>query len=211
MKVALINGSPKVKNSASGCILQELKPLLPEESQITEFSFSKPELDNNALEQIYGCDKLVFVFPLYVDGIPSHLLSCLYQMETFFKSKPAKKITVYSFANSGFFEGQQNSIALEMMKNWCEESGLQWGQGVGIGGGGMLPMLAGVPKGKGQKKNFSKALETFAANLSADATAENIYISPNFPRIAYKLAAEMGWRQQIKANGLKRNDLFTRK
>ena len=25
--------------------------------------------------------------------------------------------------------------------------------------------------------------------------------SANFPRIVYKLAAEMGWRQSIKANG----------
>lgn len=211
MKVALINGSPKAKDSASGCILQEIRTLLPAGSQSMEYSFRKPQLDNDELEQIAQSDTLIISFPLYVDGIPSPLVSCLYQMETFFKAGPEKKITVYSIANCGFYEGHQNSIALEMVKNWCEKSGLRWGQGVGIGGGGMVPMLAGVPAGKGPKKNLTKALEALAANLSEGASADNIYISPGFPRIAYKLAAEMGWRHQIKANGLKRKDLFTRK
>lgn len=211
MKVALINGSPKTKDSASGCILQEIKPLLPAGSQVMEYSFRKPELDNNVLEQIAQCETLIISFPLYVDGIPSQLVNCLYQMETFLRTKPKKKIMVYSIANCGFFEGHQNSIALEMVKNWCDKTGLSWGQGVGIGGGGMVSMLAGVPAGKGPKKVLSKAMEALAANLSAGATADNIYVSPSIPRVAYKLAAEMGWRRQVKANGLKRKDLFTKK
>lgn len=211
MKVALINGSPRAKGSASGCVLQEIKPLLPPKSQIMEYSFRKPQLDSNVPEQLAQCDILLIAFPLYVDGIPSQLLNCLYQMETFFRARPENKIIVYSIANCGFYEGHQNKIALEMMKNWCEKAGCKWGQGLGIGGGGMLPMLAGVPAGKGPKKNLSRALDAFTANLSAGASAENIYVSPGFPRIAYKLAAEMGWRHQIKANGLKPRDLFTQK
>jgi multimeric flavodoxin WrbA len=211
MKVALINGSPKAKDSASGCILQEIRTLLPAGSQIMEYSFRKSQLGNDELEQIAQSDTLIISFPLYVDGIPSQLVSCLYQMEAFFKTRPEKKIIVYSIANCGFYEGQQNSIALEMIKNWCEKSGLKWGQGVGIGGGGMVPMLAGVPAGKGPKKNLSKALEALAENLSNGVTVDNIYVSPSFPRIAYKLAAEMGWRHMIKANGLNRKDLFIQK
>lgn len=37
---------------------------------------------------------------------------------------------------------------------------------------------------------------------------ENIFIEPNFPRFAYKLAGEMNWRKAIRASGLRRKDLF---
>jgi len=45
-------------------------------------------------------------------------------------------------------------------------------------------------------------------NIASGTKADNLFVSPNFPRWAYKLGAEMGWRQRIKANGLKRKDLF---
>lgn len=211
MKIALINGSPKVKNSASECVLKSLKSLLPVENEIMEYHFRTSKLKDHDLEQISESNVLVFAFPLYVDGIPSQLLNCLYQMETLFKTKPAKIMTVYSLVNSGFYEGRQNALALEMMKNWCEKAGLVWRQGLGIGGGGMLPMLSGVPDEKGPKKNFSMALKTIADSISTGTSAADIFISPNFPRFAYKLGAEMGWRQQIKANGLTQKDLFAKR
>ncbi|HYE12185.1 MAG TPA: hypothetical protein VEF53_18605 [Patescibacteria group bacterium] len=208
MKIALINGSPKAKNSTSEYILKSLKSLLPNEYERIEYHFRTSELSNHDMEQIAECNVLVFAFPLYVDGTPSHLINCLYQLETFFKTTLAKKRVVYSLVNCGFYEGHQNAIVLEIMKNWCEKAKLSWGQGLGIGGGGMLPMLAGVPEGQGPKKNLSKALKTIASSIAAGTAAEDIFISPNFPRFAYKLGAEMGWRQQIKANGLKPKDLF---
>jgi multimeric flavodoxin WrbA len=210
MKIALINGSPKAKESASEYILKTLKTLINDEHEIAEYHYRIARIENADLEQIAECDILVFAFPLYVDGIPSHLLNCLYEMETFFKTKPIKKIAVYSIVNGGFYEGHQNAIALEIMKNWCEKAKLNWGQGIGIGGGGMLPMLIGIPDGKGPKKNLSIALNSIAKSISIGALADNIYISPNFPRFAYKLLAEMGWRQRSKANGLKRKDLLVR-
>jgi len=210
MKIALINGSPKVKDSASEYILKTLKRFLPAENEIIEHSFRKPELSDNDLSEIAECNILVFAFPLYVDGVPSHLLNCLYQIERFFISKPTKKIAVYSLVNCGFYEGHQGSIALEIMKNWCKKATLSWGGGIGIGGGGMLTNISGVPDEKGPKKNLSKAIKTIANSISTDTAADNIYILPNIPRFAYKLGAEMGWRQRSKANGLKRKDLFVK-
>jgi multimeric flavodoxin WrbA len=211
MKIALINGSPKAKNSASEYVLKALSPLLPNEHEIVEYNFRISKLSNHDLEQITECNVLVFAFSLYVDGIPSQLLNCLYQLETFFKTKPIKKMSVYSLVNCGFYEGHQNAIALEIMKNWCEKAKLNWGQGIGIGGGGMLSALAGVPDGQGPKKNLSRGLKAIACSISTGTTADDLYISPNFPRFAYKLGAEMGWRQQGKANGLKPKDLFMKR
>lgn len=211
MKIALINGSPRSKNTASECVLQSLKTLLPDYNEILEYQIKKSKVSLDDLEQIAECNVLVFAFPLYVDGIPSQLLNCLYEMELFFNSKPTKERKVYSLVNCGFYEGHQNAIALEIMKNWCEKAKLSWGQGIGIGGGGMLSMLTGVPDGKGPKKNLYDALNTIARSIATCTTADNIFISPNIPRFAYKLGAEMGWRQNIKRNGLKRKDLFLKR
>lgn len=211
MKIALINGSPKTKGSASESILRALKPLLPDEHETIEYHLKSYVVNDHDLELMAECNALVFAFPLYVDGIPSHLVSCLYQMETFFSKQSTKKTVVYALVNSGFYEGRQNAVALELMENWCEKAQLTWGQGIGIGGGGMLTLLSGVPDGQGPKKNLWETLMTITSHIPIGASADNIFISPNFPRFAYKIAAEMGWRQQGKANGLTKKDLFTQK
>lgn len=211
MKIALISGSPK-NISASNFILKELRILLEKDSNIiTEYHFRKSHIDRNDMEKIIECDVLVFVFPLYVDAIPSHLISCLIELEDFIASYKEKKIKVYSIVNCGFYEGVQNKVAIEIMENWCIKAGLQWGQGVGIGAGGMISMLQGVPSGYGPRKNMDKALMKLANNILENGTEENIFITANFPRIAYKLAAERGFRQAIKANGLNTKDLYMRR
>jgi len=212
MKIAFINGSPKMKDSASGCILQELKDFLEQDGNIiSEYYFTKPQLSEKEIEQLTECNVLVFAFPLYVDGIPSHLLNCLIQLEKIFATINRKDINVYSLVNCGFYEGHQNKLAIEMMENWCSKAGLKWGQGVAIGAGGMLPMIKNVPIGHGPKKNLGKAFKQLASNILKCTSEENIFITANFPRVLYKLGAEMGWRQSIKANGLKRKDLFLKK
>lgn len=212
MKIALINGSPKSKDSASGCILEELKAFLDNGSNtVSEFHFMKQQLTAEDMELLAEHQVLVFAFPLYVDGIPSHLLHCLLQLEAFFAAKKKKEIMVYSLVNSGFYEGHQNRIAIEMMENWSIKSGLKWGQGVAVGAGGMLIGLKNVPVGRGPKKNLGKALTQLSYNILKCHQDENLFITANFPRILYKLAAEMGWRQAVKENGLKREDLFIKK
>lgn len=212
MKIALISGSPKIKDSASDYILKELKTLLEDENNIiSEYYFRKPQLSEEEMKQLTENDALVFAFPLYVDGIPSHLLNCMVQLEAFLAGKSSKEILVYALVNCGFYEGQQNKNAIEIMENWCIKAGLKWGQGIGIGAGGMLAGLNNVPLGHGPKKNHGTAFKKLADNILGRTSGESISITANFPRLAYKLAAEMGWRQAVKANGLKRKDLFLRK
>lgn len=207
MKITLINGSPKIKDSASGMLLDELKSLRGNDD-ITEYNLRTSILPSKMdLEELAQQDAAVFAFPQYVDAIPSQLLNCLCQLENYFITHPSN-LTVYAIVNCGFFEGNQNRHALEIMKNWCVRSGLRWGQGIGIGGGGMLSGLQNVPAGKGLRKNFSAALNRFSEQITVGTSAEDSYVSPNIPRIAYKVGAEMEWRRQIKANGLSEKDLF---
>ena len=211
MKIALINGSPKNMESASGCLLQELKKFLGDDKEIAEYSFRKPQLNEEEMEQVAESNALVFAFPLYVDGIPSHLLSCIMQLESFLSTIKEKDIVVYTLVNCGFFEGHQTALAIEMMKNWCKKAGLRWGQGIGMGAGGMLQSVKNVPAGYGPKKDLGEALSKLVKNISERSSGEDIFITANFPRFLNKLAAEMGWRKSVKANGLKTRDLHLRK
>jgi multimeric flavodoxin WrbA len=136
MKIALINGSPKHEGSASGIILEALRCRL---SGDCEFAAGHAAKDGVAgvRETVAGCGAIVFAFPLYVDGIPSHLLRVLDSIQGEV-AVLAPKAVVYAIANNGFYEGRQNALALEMMRHFCDASGLAWGQGMGAGGGGMM-------------------------------------------------------------------------
>lgn len=205
MRIALISGSPKRKDSSSGELLRELEGCITNGATIKHFCLSSPMVDESILPDLMSCDIWVFAFPLYVDGIPSQLLSCLCQIEKV--GLVSKSTMIFGIANCGFYEGNQNAIAFEILKNWCDKLGLQWGMGVGVGGGGGLAQMTSIPFGKGPKTSLAKAFDTLKNHIESKSTAENIYISIDFPRFLYKLAAEYGWRQLIKRYGGKVKDL----
>ncbi|QHQ62332.1 hypothetical protein Ana3638_17345 [Anaerocolumna sedimenticola] len=230
MKIALINGSPKIKDSASGYLLSEVKDFikvnnqdvsatLDEKLEMYEFEIHKPEIEEVELKKLYQCNILIFAFPLYVDSIPSHLLNVLTILQNYYTTKGSRNAIVYALVNCGFYEGVQNKIALEIMQNWTYKSGLTWGQGIGIGSGGMLLSVKNIPAGRGPKKNLSIALERVLKQIQSNLTglesnsnelSENLYINMNIPRFAYIQAAHFGWRMSAKEHGLKRRDLFKR-
>lgn len=205
MKIAMINGSPKSKSSTSGQLLKELLTCISNDAVCKEFCFNKSKVDERVVSELKDCDVWVFALPLYVDGVPSQLLSCLYQIEKMGIGN--KNIMVFGIVNSGFYEGKQNDIAIEILKNWCGKSELQWGMGIGVGGGGALSKMQSVPLGKGPKKSLGNAFHILKNKIESKTTAEDIYISINLPRRLYKLFAEMGWKQMIKKNGGKAKDL----
>lgn len=205
MIVALINGSPKVKNSASRALLEDVKTYLLEKAEVIELTLRTATLPNEAKEVLAKADAWVFAFPLYVDGIPGHLLSCLVQLEEL--KVPTSQVQVYGIANCGFYEGVQNELALEVLENWCIKNGCTWAGGVGIGGGGSLGQLPKLPYGQGPKASVDFALHDLAESMLQGKTKENQFATVGMPRFLYKLAAQMGWRQAIKANGGKSRDL----
>jgi hypothetical protein len=139
MKVLLLNGSPKLRFSTShyflgllkmqmaGCETKEIK-LSGSKSYAEIFSFFKT------------IDALVIAMPLYVDAVPSHVLDFLVEAETFCKRENCR-LKLYVITNNGFFEGKQCKNQLDVMRSFCAASGLEWGAGLGIGGGEMLNIL----------------------------------------------------------------------
>lgn len=208
MKIALINGSPKTKASASKSLLDDLKHYFPEQTQIMEFAFHTPELSPDTLQELYKADAWIFSFPLYVDGIPAHLLSCLVCLDKAKQQEQTgKAIHIYGIANCGFYEGIQTEYALQILQNWCNKTGYLWGGGIGVGGGGGLAQMPNTESGHGPREPINHALSLLAEKILTSDTTENSYVSVAFPRPLYKMAAQFGWRQLIRANGGRAKDL----
>ena len=194
MKISIINGSPKLEKSTSELMIEYLMSFISE-NKVFVHHINRANWEKICFAEIGNCDVLIFAFPLYVDSIPSHMLRFLVELE---KQKqllrswgntplPAggiltKKTMVYCIINNGFFEGRQNHIALDQMKNWCNAMGLTWGQGIGIGAGEMLPFLRDIPLGHGPNKNIGRALKELACNIITLEEGEDLFVSPNWPR-----------------------------
>ena len=206
MKIALICGSPKGANSASHVLLQTLQNSFPAGTGCQEFYLNQSQVPEAALSELNNFDALVFAYPLYVDGMPAHLLSCLQQLETSFTNKQR----IYAIVNCGFYEGEQTRHAIGILRNWCRKSGLTWGMGVGIGGGGALFSLGSLTLGQGPTKSVGKALQTMLSCILSRKTCDDLFTTVNMPRFFYKTAGELGWRQGIKKNGGTAKDLDKR-
>jgi len=135
MKTVLINCSPKKRFCASAYFLF-LQRLFVGGEKANE-RLRTPADHARILEQLRDAQAVVFGTPLYVDGVPSHVLRFLEEMEAFCREN-GLKLRVYCVANNGFIEGKQNEPLMQVFENFCVRTGLAWGGGVGIGGGVML-------------------------------------------------------------------------
>jgi len=134
-KTVLINCSPKRKLSVSGFLMRCAGILIrgPREYLQLRTPADRPAI----LQALKTAGKVVFVTPLYVDSVPSHMLPFMREMEAFCREN-GLRLKVYVIANNGFIEGKQNEPLMQVMENFCARSGLEWCGGIGIGGGVML-------------------------------------------------------------------------
>ena len=134
-KTVLINCSPKKKLSVSGFIMKCVGWMIRGEKEYLHLR--TPADRQTILQALKDADKVIFVTPLYVDSVPSHMLPFMKEMEAFCKEN-GLRLKVYAIANNGFIEGRQNEPLMQVMENFCIRSGLEWCGGIGIGGGVML-------------------------------------------------------------------------
>lgn len=204
MNILMVTGSPKKQGSASLAILQGLEQYLKESAGSSVIAHWH-SLDPVIADIARVCDVLVLAFPLYVDSIPSNMLTVMERLER--ENAVSKDTRIFAIVNCGFYEGEQADLALEMTKHWCERCGAVWGGGLGFGGGGGLGMMDMVHMGYGPKKNLGAELKVIAESIIAGKEFDARFASVNFPAFLYKLGAQSMWRSQAKSNGLKRKDL----
>ncbi len=135
MKTVFINCSPKKHFCASSYFLF-LQRLFVGGEKVT-LKMRTPADYDPILEELRDAQAVVFALPLYVDGVPSHVLRFLEKMEAYCREK-GLRLNIYCIANNGFIEGKQNEPLMQVFEHFCGRAGLEWKGGVGIGGGVML-------------------------------------------------------------------------
>ena len=205
MKISVINGSPKAGKSNSEILGNYILSLL-KDNEIKKYYSISFRLNDENKNEIYNSDVLIFLFPLYVDGIPSNLLKLLVEFEKEKVVNPATR--VYCVVNNGFYEGKQNRLAILQIKNWCEKVKARWGQGIGVGAGELLPYLKKCKLEQGPLKNLGKALEKFSINILTLKNDKDIYINPNWLRSLYFFQGSISWILKGRKNNLRVRELF---
>lgn len=203
MKIVIINGSPKRRNSNSELLISYMTDMLGEDNDIRVFILASKRQYADALENL-DCDALLFVFPLYDDSIPSRLLEFLADAEG-----RGNGPMVYCCINNGFFEGRQNRIAIAQMKLWCKKSGAKWGQAIGLGAGEMLPFWRVLPLWLTPYASLWFAFRGLASKIQGSGSGEDRFLSPLFPRFLWKnLASLFFWHPKALRNGVAGKELY---
>lgn len=205
MRIAIINGSPKCKESASGALISDFLACAYEKCDCIEIKMNKPKLDEGIMDDLAECEAWVIFYPLYVDGVPGHLLSCLKLIENNKDSFGEKYI--YAVSNCGFYDGRQCKWSLDIIKHWTRRCGFVYGGGIGVGGGGALTALLHMKPGDKPKSKIDKDLDHLLKKILEENSFENLYANISLPRAIYKMAAEFGWGRSLVKNGNKRKDI----
>ena len=130
--------SPKKKWSNSSYLSAVSRPFSGKDSSVIHYQ--GPKYFSRIMEHLDRACQLVLVMPLYVDGIPSHVLELMEHIQGHIPKHPSS-VKVYSIINCGFYEGAQCEYAMEMVECWCLRCGFQFMGGRGIGAGEMFGVI----------------------------------------------------------------------
>ena len=208
MKISIINGSQKTGESNTELILERLKSLINRSYEINIFNCGLRQLTTEMFDKIISGDVIILMFPLFMHSLPSNTLKMLIELENIIKHQQKKDLIMYTIVNNGFYEGKQNNIAFEIIKNWCEHSGVKFGGGIGQGAGEMIGRTKHLPKDKDLFKNLTCALQTMVENIESKQPMEIQYLSPNFPRFLWRFMGKRYWNNLAKNNGLSKKDIY---
>lgn len=128
-KIMILNGSPRAPRSNSRHYAELFGAVCPDETAYFAITRSNhPELRRAMGEYSH----VLLVFPLYADSLPVTLLNFLKSLE---QMPPVRRPTVSVLINCGFLEPEQNDVAVEMVRLFCQEHGYPFGSVLRIGGG----------------------------------------------------------------------------
>ncbi|MDO5294236.1 MAG: hypothetical protein Q4F05_15975 [bacterium] len=214
MRITAIDGSPKPKDSNTKQFIGAITKSLEDTNTIHTYSVAIKPLEEEAIGIVLESDVILLGFPLYVDGIPSNVLKQMIVLENAFQNSKKKDTVVYAIVNNGFYEGEQNVNAIEMVKHFCKRAGITFGQGIGIGTGEMQGGMIqqGMPVGKAVLKNLGANLEILTANIKNRQSGPNLYVRPNFPWHGFQFMGDHTfWKAKAKKNGISVKDMKQRR
>ncbi len=200
MKLAFIVGSQKAADSNSEKLLELLKEQMQPQHEITTFYANKSTMSSTDLKLMDKCDALVFSFPQQEQGLPTHLCKCLKQITQHFEAIKKRDYPVYALCNTVRCDGIETENALQKMKIWCVSAGLTWGQGLGVGGSGVIACMEQLPLPLSPVKQYVSTLQEFAKNIAGLEQGEDMFKSYFLPQFLYKTVVRYGWHKKTHSS-----------
>ncbi|MGI6254866.1 MAG: hypothetical protein ACOYJZ_04465 [Acutalibacter sp.] len=194
-KILILNGSPRAPRSNSkeyarlflqGCSMEA------ETCEITK---------KNHLElcrKLDGVTDVLFVFPLYADGIPVTLLNFLKTLE---EHPPQNKPTLSVLINCGFLEPEQNDMAVEMVQLFAKETGYPFGSVLKIGSG---EAILSTPFRFLVRRKLKKLAKAIAQGQSC-----TMQVTMPLTKGMFLKASSTYWENYGKKNGITRAEMET--
>lgn len=209
-KLLIINGSPRNDKGASATLIEDMKPYIKVPYEVC-YSGGLNDFNEELIPHLKEADGIMFVYPVYVDSLPSNLTYCLkyiYDNKDSIGIKKDAKIFVY--AQCGLHEANQTETSIEIVKNWAQRMELQFVQAVGFGASGTLLGAKKFAAGEGIKRDMPTIIETLMKAVETGQGGENQYATVTISREEYQAASEAAWRKLAARNGLEEIDLDKR-
>jgi len=174
-RALLLVGSPKAGSASTSSTLGTyLLERLGERGWETESltlraSLNREDGEAALLSSIDRAGLILLVFPLYTDALPFLVTKALTMIAAHRRAAtdpPPQRLV--AIVNSGFPETHQNSVALAICQEFAAQTGIAWGGGLALGGGGAIgEQPLSVKKRSGPPiKHVIRALDLTAAALS---------------------------------------------
>ena len=185
----LINGSPKTHKSNSRYFLEYISKYLKDYS-IYDLKKNKY---SDIIDSIIKSDTIVLAFPLYVDSPNSMTLSFLnYIIE---KQIKINDKNIYIIINCGFKEGEQNITAINIIKNWCTKTKINYQGSLMIGAG----EIVGKDHYKLICRKARKQLKKISLNIKNKKSTDDVITTMDLLNISmYCKLANRSWKKKIK-------------
>lgn len=194
-KTMIINASPRAPRSNSKRYAQLFERWSKQET--ATFALTKRN-HVDLCRAMEGFDNVLLAFPLYADGIPSTLLAFLKALEA---NPPKNKPAVSVLINCGFIEPEQNDVAVEMVRLFCEQNGFRFGSALKIGSG---EAILDTPF----KILVSRAVRKLARAIDRSESREISTRMP-LPKRIFIAASTRYWEGLGRKNGVTRKQMET--
>lgn len=195
--ILFINASPKLKMSNSEYFINLLNIKNKKINYIYKDKYADIE------KNIYKASKIIFVYPTYIDIIPSKLINFIENYKDNFNNKE-----IYLIANCGFLEPKNNDLGIKFMKNYIKEKQGNFKGYLSIGSGEVIGICKSNKFLKLICHDFFKKINKFRKFINL---SKNIKLKTNiklFNKKLFCIICNHYFRKNLSKNKVKEYLIF---
>ena len=192
--ILFINASPKFKMSNSEYFINLLNIKNKKINYIYKDKYEDIE------KNIYKANKIIFVYPTYIDIIPSKLINFIENYKGNFNNKE-----IYLIINCGFLEPKNNDLGIKFMKNYIKEKQGIFKGYLSIGSGEVIGICKNNKFLKLICHDFLKKLKKFRKFINL---SKNIELKTNiklFNKKLFCIICNHYFKKNLSKNKVKEN------